>query len=50
MKTNGAAKFGIDIQVPGMLYASIERSPLLLAKLVSFDDTKAKTVVGVKYI
>src|SRR4051794_33867916 len=50
MKTNGNAKFGIDIQVPGMLYASIERSPVLLGKIKSFDDTKAKAVPGVKYI
>ena len=27
LKTNGAAKFGIDITVPGMLYASVEHSP-----------------------
>jgi isoquinoline 1-oxidoreductase beta subunit len=50
VKTNGEAKFGIDIKVPGMLYASVERSPVFLAKLVSFDDTKAKAVPGVKYV
>jgi len=49
-KLNGEAQFGIDIEVPGMLYASIERSPVLLGKLISFDDTKAKTVTGVKYV
>lgn len=50
VKLNGTAKFGMDITVPGMLYASIERSPLLLGKLISFNDEKAKTVKGVKYI
>ncbi len=50
LKVNGAAKFGSDIQVPGMLYASIERSPVLLGKLVSFNDEKAKTIPGVKYV
>lgn len=49
-KLNGEAQFGIDIEVPGMLYASIERSPVILGKLVSFDDTKAKAVTGVKYV
>lgn len=50
LKVNGEAKFGIDIKVPGMLYASIERSPVILGKLVSFNDEKAKAVKGVKYV
>ncbi|MEP6845434.1 MAG: molybdopterin cofactor-binding domain-containing protein, partial [Panacibacter sp.] len=50
LKTNGEAKFGIDIQVPGMLYASVERSPVLLGKLISFHDEKARAVPGVKYV
>ena len=50
VKVNGAAKFGIDIQVHGMLYASIERSPVLLGKLISFNDEKAKAVPGVKHV
>ena len=49
-KTNGSAKFGCDFSVPGMLYASIERSPVFLGKIVSYDDTKAKAVPGVKHI
>lgn len=49
-KLNGEAQFGIDIEVPGMLYASIERSPVILGKLVSFNDEKAKAVKGVKYV
>lgn len=50
LKVNGQAQYGIDIEVPGMLYASIERSPVLLGKLVSFNADKAKTVKGVKYV
>ena len=50
LKVNGETKFGIDIKVPGMLYASIERSPVILGKLVRFNDEKAKAVKGVKYV
>ena len=49
-KTNGAAKFGIDFSVPGMLYASIERSPVFLGKIISYDDSKVKAVPGVKHV
>ncbi len=49
-KTNGSAKYGIDFSVPGMLYASIERSSVFLGKIVSFNDTKAKAVPGVKHV
>ncbi|MBH2003888.1 MAG: xanthine dehydrogenase family protein molybdopterin-binding subunit [Sphingobacteriia bacterium] len=46
-KTDGTAKFGIDASVPGMVYASIERCPVLGSRLVSFDATAAKKVKGV---
>ena len=49
-KINGEAKFGIDMVVPGMLYASIERCPVIAGKLVSYNDAKAKSVKGVKYV
>lgn len=49
-KTNGTAKFGIDFSVPGMLYASIERSPVFIGKITSFNDAKAKAIAGVKHV
>ncbi len=49
-KVNGQAVFGLDCAVNGMLYASIERSPVFLGKLVSFDDTKSRAVKGVRYV
>jgi len=48
LKVNGSAKFGIDIRVPGMLFASIEKCPVFGGKVVSFDASKAKAVPGVR--
>ncbi|MGE5147556.1 MAG: molybdopterin cofactor-binding domain-containing protein, partial [Candidatus Eiseniibacteriota bacterium] len=47
MKVNGTAKFGIDTQIPGMLYASILRSPVLGNGPDKVDDAAAKKVKGV---
>jgi len=43
----GKGKFGFDAKMPGMLYASIERPPVLGAKLRSVDDSAARQVKGV---
>ena len=43
----GKGTFGMDAKVPGMVYASIERSPVLGGKIVSMDDSEAKKVRGV---
>jgi isoquinoline 1-oxidoreductase beta subunit len=50
LKVDGSAVFGIDIKVPGMVYASIERPPAIFGKITSLDDTEAKKVVGVKQV
>lgn len=47
-KVNGSAKFGIDIRVPGMLFASVERCPVFGGKAASFDAAKAKSLPGVR--
>jgi isoquinoline 1-oxidoreductase beta subunit len=47
-KVSGATKFGIDAQVPGMLYAVTERCPVFGGKVASFDAMKARAVAGVK--
>lgn len=49
-KTDGSAKFGIDMELPGMLYASVARSPVFLGKVVGFNDEKARAVPGVKEV
>src|SRR6266567_1505247 len=46
-KATGAAKFGIDSRVPGMLYAVVARCPVFGGKVASFDATKAKAFPGV---
>ena len=46
-KVNGTAIFGIDAKVPGMVYASIEMSPVIEGKPVSFDAEAAKKMPGV---
>jgi isoquinoline 1-oxidoreductase subunit beta len=42
----GKAIYGIDVKVPGMVYAVIERCPVLKGKLVKFDDSACKQVGG----
>jgi isoquinoline 1-oxidoreductase beta subunit len=44
----GRGTFGFDARMPGMVYASIERSPVLGGKLKSFDDQEARKVPGVQ--
>src|SRR6266849_1692444 len=47
-KATGAAKFGIDSRVPGMLFAVVARCPVFGGKVASFEATKAKAVPGVR--
>ena len=44
----GHAVYGFDAHVPGMVYASIERPPVLGGKLKSFNDAATKRVTGVQ--
>ena len=50
LKTNGAAKFGIDITVPGMLYASVEHSPVFLGKVKSYNEEVVLKMPGVRKV
>src|SRR5215470_14822155 len=49
-KVSGKTTFGIDVNVPGMLYATLQRCPVFGGKVKSFDATKAKAVPGVKQV
>lgn len=46
-KVNGTARFGIDVKLPGMVYASLEQTPVLGGTVKSFDASKAKAMPGV---
>jgi CO/xanthine dehydrogenase Mo-binding subunit len=45
-KVDGSAAFGIDVRVPGMLFAVIARCPFFGGKLQSFDASVAKSMPG----
>ena len=47
---HGRAIYGIDIVVPGMKYASIERCPVCGGRVKSFDAKAALTVAGVERV
>ena len=47
LKVNGTARYGIDVKVPGMMYAAIARSPVFGGKVKHFDGKKARAVHGV---
>ena len=46
----GKAVFGSDVTAPGMVYASVERCPVIGGRLVSYDDTAALGVPGVQRV
>jgi isoquinoline 1-oxidoreductase beta subunit len=46
-KVNGTAEFGIDVKLPGMVFASLAQCPVIGGTVKSFDASKAKAVAGV---
>jgi isoquinoline 1-oxidoreductase beta subunit len=49
-KVNGSAMFGIDARPAGVTIATLAQSPVFGGRLKSVDDSKAKTVRGVRQI
>ena len=46
-KCTGAARFGLDVRLPGMVYAVIARCPTFGGSPAKFDATRALAVPGV---
>lgn len=46
-RVTGKAVFGMDVDVPGMVYAAILHAPAIHGKIVSIDDAAAKKIPGV---
>jgi isoquinoline 1-oxidoreductase beta subunit len=49
-KVDGSAQFGLDVKLPGMLYASLAQSPVLGGKAVSVDAAAAQAMPGVRRV
>nr|MCU0470972.1 molybdopterin-dependent oxidoreductase [Arcicella sp.] len=50
LKVSGKAVFGIDVEVPNMVYASVERALVFGAKLKGYDKTATLKVTGVEQV
>ncbi len=46
----GRAQYGLDVRVPGMLFAAVARPPVAGGKVVRFDAAKALAVPGVRKV
>lgn len=46
-KSTGTAQYGIDLRMPGMVYASVLTNPRIGGAVVSIDDSAAKAAPGV---
>src|SRR5437773_104373 len=49
-KVSGAAIFGLDVRVPGMVYAAVARCPVFGGRVKTFDPTPALAVPGVQRV
>lgn len=50
LKTCGKAEFGIDVRLPDMLYAVVERCPVMGGTLKRFDARAALSMAGVEQV
>ncbi len=46
-KVRGQARFGLDVRLPGMLYATIERCPVLGSRVRNWRGDAAREIPGV---
>lgn len=46
LKVNGKAGFGLDVRVPGMVYAAVKQSPVYGGTVASYDQSAVKDMPG----
>src|SRR5260370_11958878 len=49
-KVDGSAQFGLDVRVPGMLFALVARPPVFGGKVASVDSAEALKIPGVRAV
>lgn len=49
-KVDGSAQFGIDVRLPGMLYAALAQPPVLGGSVKSFTADRAQAMPGVRHV
>ncbi|HEY4971773.1 MAG TPA: xanthine dehydrogenase family protein molybdopterin-binding subunit [Steroidobacteraceae bacterium] len=49
-KVDGSAEFGLDVKLPGMLYAALAQSPVLGGKVTALDSAAAEKLPGVRKV
>ena len=49
-KVDGSAEFGLDVKLPGMLYAALAQSPVLGGKVKAVDSAAAEKMPGVRKV
>ena len=49
-KVNGSAQFGLDVRLPGMVFAVVARPPVFGGKVASFDAVEILKIPGVRAV
>ncbi|MEQ9122894.1 MAG: xanthine dehydrogenase family protein molybdopterin-binding subunit, partial [Alphaproteobacteria bacterium] len=49
-KVDGSAKYGVDAQVPGMLYAAVKLAPVFGSTVVSYDASQILSRRGIRQV
>ena len=47
---SGKAIYGLDVRLPGMLFAALARCPVFGGEYTSYDDAETKAIPGVKQV
>src|SRR5437016_12584282 len=50
LKVDGSATYGIDVRLPGMLYAAVKACPVFLGKVKKYDADAVRSLPGVRSV